>query len=84
MSVSTDSTLRDPLDTTAMQNTGWTCKMCLLEQSNESTYCQMCLFARPLDRRGVPQIFSGFTIHFNGVIARNLVHPSHAVEWRMA
>ncbi|KAG5492897.1 hypothetical protein JKF63_01477 [Porcisia hertigi] len=62
----------------------WVCTHCAVEQMEEATYCHLCLFARPLDRRGVPQIFSGYVIHFNGIIPRTVIHPSHAVEWRMA
>ena len=63
---------------------GWVCTHCTVEQNADATYCQMCLFARPLVRRGVPQIFAGYVIHFNGIIPRTIVHPSHSVEWRMA
>lgn len=62
----------------------WVCSHCTLEQSGDATYCQMCQFARPLDRRGVPQIFAGYVIHFNGIIPRTIMHQSHSVEWRMA
>ncbi|EPY30579.1 hypothetical protein STCU_03996 [Strigomonas culicis] len=37
-----------------------------------------------MDRRGIPQIFAGYAVHFNGVIPRTIAHPSHSVEWRMA
>ncbi|CAJ1035490.1 hypothetical protein, conserved [Leishmania lindenbergi] len=63
---------------------GWVCSNCKVEQTEDSTYCQVCQFARPLDRYGIPQIFSGYFVHFNGIIPRTLIHPSHAVEWRMA
>lgn len=36
-----------------------------------------------MDRRGIPQIFAGYAIYFNGVIPKS-IHPSHSVEWRMA
>ncbi|CAJ1993298.1 BRCA1 C Terminus (BRCT) domain containing protein [Leishmania donovani] len=62
----------------------WVCSNCSVEQMAETTYCHMCKFARPMDRRGVPQIFSGYNIHFNGIIPRTIMHPSHSVEWRMA
>ncbi|KAG5467061.1 hypothetical protein LSCM1_01242 [Leishmania martiniquensis] len=62
----------------------WACSNCGVEQAEDATYCQMCRFARPLDRRGVPQIFAGYSFHFNGIIPRTIVHPSHSVEWRMA
>ncbi|CBZ31032.1 conserved hypothetical protein [Leishmania mexicana MHOM/GT/2001/U1103] len=61
----------------------WVCSNCSLEQTAEATYCHMCKYARPMDRRGVPQIFSGYNIHFNGIIPRTIMHPSHSVEWRM-
>ncbi|ORC91974.1 uncharacterized protein TM35_000041880 [Trypanosoma theileri] len=73
----------DPLDAT-VSVMGWFCPNCSVEVSKENTYCQVCLYARPMDRQGVPQIFAGYKIHFNGVIPRTLKHPSHAVEWRMA
>ncbi|KPI90727.1 hypothetical protein ABL78_0163 [Leptomonas seymouri] len=63
---------------------GWVCSHCSVEQGADATYCQMCLFARPLERRGVPQVFAGYFFHFNGIIPRTIVHPSHSVEWRMA
>lgn len=63
---------------------GWTCQNCSLENSKNETYCKVCLFARPMDTQGVPKIFSGYFIHFNGIIPRTLKHPSHSVEWRMA
>ncbi|KAG8347224.1 hypothetical protein ERJ75_001741900 [Trypanosoma vivax] len=62
----------------------WTCPSCTLEVPREVGSCQMCNYARPMDRRGVPQIFTGFRMHFNGIIPRSLKHPSHSVEWRMA
>ena len=37
-----------------------------------------------MEKRGVPQIFSGLVFHFNGIIPRSTKHPSHSVEWRMA
>lgn len=37
-----------------------------------------------MTRKGFPQIFSGCTFHFNGIIPRTLRHPSHSIEWRMA
>lgn len=82
-------THRDPLDATmggagAGGGPGWECPICSVELPKEATYCQMCLYARPMDRRGVPQIFAGYAIHFNGIIPRTLIHPSHSVEWRMA
>lgn len=62
----------------------WNCNICSSSEPVSSTYCSLCLFARPMDRKGIPQIFAGYSIHFNGVIPRTLKHPSHAVEWRMA
>ncbi|KAG5492364.1 hypothetical protein GH5_01283 [Leishmania sp. Ghana 2012 LV757] len=62
----------------------WVCSNCEVQQTAEATFCQMCRFARPLDRHGVPQIFSGYSFHFNGIIPRTIMHPSHSVEWRMA
>ncbi|KAH9601516.1 BRCT domain [Trypanosoma melophagium] len=73
----------DPLDATVTIK-GWFCPICSVEVSKENTYCQVCLYARPMDRQGVPQIFAGYKMHFNGVIPRTLRHPSHSVEWRMA
>eukprot|EP00796_Vickermania_ingenoplastis_P006166 gene6166-4444_t len=37
-----------------------------------------------VDSIGIPQFFAGYSIHFNGIIPQTLIHPSHAVEWRMA
>ncbi|KAK7200911.1 hypothetical protein NESM_000150000 [Novymonas esmeraldas] len=62
----------------------WVCPHCTVEQQAGTSYCQMCHFARPQDRRGVPQIFAGYVIHFNGIVPRTIMHPSHSVEWRMA
>lgn len=62
----------------------WNCSICSSSEPLSSTYCSICLFSRPMDRKGIPQIFAGYSIHFNGVIPRTLMHPSHAVEWRMA
>ncbi|KEG13011.1 hypothetical protein DQ04_01271110 [Trypanosoma grayi] len=73
----------DPLDATLAGN-GWICPVCMVEVSKRCTFCQVCLRSRPMDRRGVPQIFAGYKIHFNGVIPRTIKHPSHSVEWRMA
>lgn len=62
----------------------WICSICSKPQQASEHFCSSCLYSRPLDRKGIPQIFAGFCIHFNGVIPRILKHPSHAVEWRMA
>ncbi|CAD2216540.1 hypothetical protein AGDE_12456 [Angomonas deanei] len=60
------------------------CQICSVDHPEEATYCPLCLYSRPMSRHGVPQIFAGFCIHFNGIIPRTLIHPSHSVEWRMA
>lgn len=78
-----NATQRDPLDGNAA-SAGWMCHICAVEQPGDATYCQMCLYSRPMDRRGVPQIFAGYAIHFNGILPRTILHPSHGVEWRMA
>ena len=62
----------------------WACASCGLQNTSQMKYCAMCAVAKPMDRRGVPQIFSRMVFHFNGIIPRSLPHPSHAVEWRMA
>lgn len=62
----------------------WTCNICSSGQPAAATYCSICNFSKPMDRKGIPQIFAGYSIHFNGIIPRTLIHPSHAVEWRMA
>lgn len=62
----------------------WICSICSSPQNVSDSFCSVCLFSKPLDRKGIPQIFAGFCIHFNGVIPWVLKHPSHAVEWRMA
>lgn len=62
----------------------WLCPSCSVEVDAVQQYCTVCLRARPLSRKGTPQIFSGMRVHFNGIIPRTLKHPSHSVEWRMA
>lgn len=62
----------------------WICSFCSSPQRANDYYCTACLYSRPLDRKGIPQIFAGFCFHFNGIIPQVLKHPSHAVEWRMA
>ncbi|CCW68970.1 unnamed protein product [Phytomonas sp. Hart1] len=61
----------------------WSCSICSKSNSVDATYCAVCLYSRPMDRHGVPQIFAGYAIHFNGVIPRTILHPSHSIEWRM-
>ncbi|EAN97013.1 hypothetical protein C3747_1g330 [Trypanosoma cruzi] len=73
----------DPVDATITRDS-WTCPICTVEVSRQNAFCQVCLRSRPMDRCGVPQIFAGCRIHFNGVIPRTIKHPSHSVEWRMA
>lgn len=62
----------------------WSCTSCNALNAIEHLYCPLCLVSRPMEKRGVPQIFSGLGFHFNGIIPRSLKHPSHSVEWRMA
>lgn len=62
----------------------WECIACGLENADELNVCAICLRSRPMDTRGIPQVFKGLVIHFNGIIPRTLRHPSHAIEWRMA
>lgn len=76
--------LSDNVDVCPSHDVGWVCKVCDVAQTSDKTYCQVCLQAKPLDKHGIPQLFKEYTFHFNGVIPRNLIHPSHAVEWRMA
>lgn len=62
----------------------WKCLNCSSLQESNATHCTACLYAKPLDKKGIPQIFAGYCIHFNGIVPLTLLHPSHAVEWRMA
>ncbi|EAN76946.1 uncharacterized protein TEOVI_000404700 [Trypanosoma equiperdum] len=73
----------DPIDST-VATSGWTCTNCSVEVPKEEAFCKICSFARPMDRHGVPQIFTDLTITFNGIIPRSVKHQSHSVEWRMA
>ncbi|RNF11456.1 hypothetical protein TraAM80_00902 [Trypanosoma rangeli] len=77
------SSVVDPLGETTHRE-AWVCPDCSVEIPRDNTYCRVCLRSRPMDRYGVPQIFAGYKIHFNGVIPRAIKHPSHSVEWRMA
>eukprot|EP00758_Cryptobia_borreli_P001581 Tbor_TRINITY_DN2358_c0_g1::TRINITY_DN2358_c0_g1_i2::g.94::m.94 len=61
----------------------WNCVPCGAVNAEEHVYCPLCLVSRPLDKKGIPQIFSGQVFHFNGIIPRTFRHPSHSVEWRI-
>lgn len=67
-----------------MATKAWSCNNCSAPNGSEDLYCPVCMYGRPLDKKGIPQIFSGLVFHFNGIIPRTLKHPSHSVEWRMA